>query len=291
MRNPTLLFYLAFTFINFSVIRAQSDMKLSDFSQGFVLTGRIVDKETNLGVPFAYVMIYKTDKGTLSDSLGNFRLDIPSVFSTHQLLISSVGFRDTIVAMPTNMSEIKIIPKVVQLGPVVVFNKPVKEINIGCRRNNFIVNPLRVSYNFGGFRVYFPYSRSANINSVAVNISEIKGKDLLINLRILKPDTSLRTYGNDLIGENIVVRPTKTGWIKIDVSKYNIKIPSSGFIVNIAVVGNRIESRSLKEARKDPHISFNFTSEKVNYIWMSASIYDEHPLMGHRPAVKVYVQE
>ncbi len=275
----------------FPVIQAQNDLIVSAISQELVIRGKIVDEAYNQGVPFAYVMIYKTDKGTLSDSLGNFRLDIPSVFSTRQLLISSVGFRDTIVAMPTNMSEIRIIPKVVQLGPVVVFNKPIKEINIGSKRNSFIVNSLMVSYNFGWFRVYFPYGRSANINSIAVNISEIKGKDLVINLRILKPDTSLRTYGEDLIGENIIVHPTKTGWLRIDVSKYCNKIPSTGFIVDIAVAGNRIESRSLKEARKDPHISFNFTPEKVSYKWMSASIYDEHPLKGHRPAVKVYVQD
>lgn len=264
---------------------------LNAVSQELVIRGKIVDKTTQLGVPFAYVMISKTDKGTLTDSLGNYRLDIPSVFSGHQLLISSVGYSDTIVAIPEQNAEIKIRPKITHLGEVVVLSKSTSERNIGCKRNKFIFNNLTVIYNFGGFGLYFPYNRPSYIIAVAFNISEIKGEDLLINLRILNPDTSLRTYGEDLLSENVIVHPTKTGWMKVDVSKYCVKIPSTGFIVDIAVAGKRIESRSLKEANKNPHISFNFTSEKVNYKWMSASIYDEHPLMGFRPAVKVYVQD
>lgn len=60
----------------------------------YQIKGKVVDKQTRVGVPFSTVLITGSNRGAITDSLGNFSIDnvAPAMY---QLTVSSLGYKET----------------------------------------------------------------------------------------------------------------------------------------------------------------------------------------------------
>lgn len=60
----------------------------------YQIKGKVLDKQTRVGVPFSTVVITGTNRGTITDSLGNFSIEnvAPAMY---QLTVSCLGYKET----------------------------------------------------------------------------------------------------------------------------------------------------------------------------------------------------
>jgi hypothetical protein len=256
------------------------------YSQNTILTGHIIDKDSREGVSYSTVMFYKTGQGTLSDSLGNFRLQINKNNLVDSIYFSCVGYKDTVISIKDLKDNVELQPKVQKINEIVVFGAKSFEKYIGCQKK-YLFNTIDFVYNTGtSIRLYFPYNNSF-IQSVGFHIKKIDSKSVSLSIRIIKPDTTSKGLGEDLINERVLVKLVETGWIDVDLSKYKIKIPDIGFIVVIDVVG-------FEDKTKEHHISFDCTSSCNDYLWMSWIYNHDMPLdignRKYRPACRVKIK-
>lgn len=87
------------------------------------LKGRILDKVTQIGIPYATVQ-YATNYGTISNEEGYFTLNVPEN-STDSLVISSMGYRQERIPITTLTKELRIFlePSVIELDEVLLRNR------------------------------------------------------------------------------------------------------------------------------------------------------------------------
>ena len=116
---------------------------LSLFSQKTIISGKVIDSETNEAIPYVNIGFKHSLVGTISETNGSFFLSTTK--ATDTLLVSSLGYeliRLPIVIGTTQTFEVKLVPKSIALDAVVV--KPgenpafriLKRINEHKKQNN-----------------------------------------------------------------------------------------------------------------------------------------------------------
>ena len=83
MKKGVIILFIMMGF--FLVAKAQEDGKM-------VLTGTVVDSQTNEPVAFANLGLLGTVAGVASDMDGNFELRIPDKYAIHVVRVSAVGY-------------------------------------------------------------------------------------------------------------------------------------------------------------------------------------------------------
>jgi hypothetical protein len=129
-----LKFLYLFLLVNYS---------LNLFSQKTVVSGKVIDSETNEAIPYVNIGFKHSLIGTISENDGSFFLSTTK--ATDTLLVSSVGYelvRQPIVIGTTQSFEISLVPKSIALDAVVVRPgenpafKILKRINDHKKQNN-----------------------------------------------------------------------------------------------------------------------------------------------------------
>lgn len=83
--------FLCSLFLSFSLLAfSQTDIE----NDGLVISGKVFDKQSKLGVAYASVILGDTRRGTVCDSLGFFRM---TVYVKKSLKVSALGFYDKII--------------------------------------------------------------------------------------------------------------------------------------------------------------------------------------------------
>jgi len=101
------------------------------YAQTSTINGRVIDSETNEGLPYANVFINLSTLGTATDENGNFNLlKIP--YGVHELVVSYIGYTSystKIKTGPENLKylEIRLVPKDAELSEVQVKGERDKE--------------------------------------------------------------------------------------------------------------------------------------------------------------------
>ena len=76
----------------FLILMIVSSFLYSQSQDSLVIKGKVLESSTGLSVPFAGIYINKTTIGTISDSLGVFKLNVPKDKINDTLIVSSVGY-------------------------------------------------------------------------------------------------------------------------------------------------------------------------------------------------------
>ncbi len=98
----------------------RKDERVEVVAQDRTITGRITSGEDNSALPGVNVLIKGTNRGTLTDVDGNYKLDVPDNAET-VLIISSVGYqREEIVIGDKSVIDIALSPDIKSLQEIVV---------------------------------------------------------------------------------------------------------------------------------------------------------------------------
>lgn len=206
---------------------------------GQTITGRILDAKTLNTAPYSTLEIKGKGIGWVSDSMGNFILEIPKdkISDNDTLLIRSLGFISAEVMVKNILTEksieFKLKPSIFQLDTIVV--KP--------KNNSFIKGvkneTTRADYGVKAWMQIAVYMDNdeelkAIIQNVSFFISSTGKPKTPFRIRFYEKQED-GSPGRDLTQESIIVIPKKGGytWFKVDVSKHKILVPKEGYFVGM----------------------------------------------------------
>ena len=219
------------------------------------LKGTVTDKKTNQ--PLAYVSVGILDKpdGTVTDTTGHFSFAVAQENSADSLQISIVGYNTERIAVKDFLANpdrsIQLTERADWLTEVIV-------TNAAPRTNTEIIGRQSVS-KFVQVSIHHKTSAEETIGSEmgmryktiktnavlkdfnfyvsANNFNHVKFRVNIYALKNDKPDTLL--YNKQIFS---TVDNFKTGWIKVDLEDYNIKIKNE-FIVTIQWIESRMDKK------------------------------------------------
>jgi hypothetical protein len=160
-------------------------------AQTLVIEGTVVDAATQQPVPFASVGLLHTPLGTVSNSLGAFKLVIPASRPTDSLVVSCLGFTSSRTALaglsPGKPYQLKLTPQAVSLQAASV---------VGYTPQTLLKRALRTTH----ARLLSPaLFKSYYREFVRVNDTYTKFADGLVEYRVVtnprklyKPDIQVR---------------------------------------------------------------------------------------------------
>jgi hypothetical protein len=191
-----------------------------------------VIKDSLSGEPIPYVNIWVENEtiGTTSEENGSFSLDIKE---EKVLVFSALGYESKKLSSKNELILLK--PKVIELKEVVVASaKKNKTIKV----NSFKKNKIKVYYGAGTEPtiiakkieptdeiINHPYLKEINFFSLC----ELEKAKLVLRFFEIEADGK---PGDDYLGENIIIIIKKGKNLnKLNLEKYNIRIPDKGFFI------------------------------------------------------------
>lgn len=206
----------------------------------FTINGKIVDATNNKAIPYANIWIKNVNIGTTSSENGVFSLTTNKSVNSNSIIISSIGYYDTIIKIKNLKPVIKLLSKDYEIPKIVVSPRKKEELLLNdlskVKINGGIMNDTTPQI----IGRYFPYelknSSFRHIKSVIIYSRDSKkGK---ANLRIYSFDTSKVESIDELVHSNIIFE-TKISFsgkakpLEIDLSDYNLIFPESGVLIGI----------------------------------------------------------
>ena len=222
------------------------------FGQSIDLKGEIKDLKTGEPLPYATVEIYNLKTGTITDKNGIFQFEVtPNNLISDTINFSFVGYETTKMAINDFLKsekEIKLKGKTIELGEVRVIPKKYSITTVGIRDKS----PTSKQYSniFGTNKGNFIGNKKMKIGwfkSISYYIHQDGFPTSPFRVRIYQVGEHNKP-GKDLLNENLVVSAPKAGWIKIDISDYNIPFPKEGAFVTMEWINSGKEFYFEKES-------------------------------------------
>ncbi len=224
-------------------------------TENITLHGKVLDKETNLPLAYVSVGVLNKSRGTVSDTIGQFGFSITDEYFSDSLQFSIVGYNSLRVAVKDFISyvdkSIKLTVNVTQLADVIVtssISRTNSEI-IGRQASGKLTqisihNKTSVEETVGSEMgmVYKTNRQNAilkdfNFYISANNFNYIKFRVNVYSLKNGLPDSLI--YNKQIFS---TVDNFKTGWTKIDLGQYNIKIRKE-FVVTIQWIESKMDKK------------------------------------------------
>ena len=201
----------------------------------------VCDSKTKETIPFVNLSFLNTLKGTSSDEVGHFFMELPYAFLEKQIHISSLGYKDTIVLANTiyNSKRLDIVPESFELNEVVVSE------SLG---NSDVLNPISSYSITSGFSssstpwvlaLYFPNMGQQSKYLEKVTIFFQKNLDFTreaskFRIRIYDVNKNTKNPSHDILNKSIVLETaTNKDYVSLDVSALHIKMPQDGFYIGL----------------------------------------------------------
>jgi len=128
------------------------------FAQDIVISGKLLEHQTGLAIPFAHVYVKGTTTGTLTNIEGSYALNLPAKHANDSIIFSCVGFQSSAFAINqlTHVAnEIRLRKSEIVLDQVVVSNLSAKDIwrnALKRKKENFLSDRFRLT---GFYRTTF----------------------------------------------------------------------------------------------------------------------------------------
>ncbi|ADV49712.1 hypothetical protein Celal_2423 [Cellulophaga algicola DSM 14237] len=210
-------------------------------AQDIFFEGVVYDSKTEETIPFVNLSFLNTLKGTSSDEEGHFFMNLPSSFLEKQLHISSLGYKDTIVAAAAifKAKRFNLVPESFELNEVVVSE------TLG---NSDVLNPIGSYSMKSGFSssstpwvlaLYYPNigQQKKYLDKVTIffqNNSAFKRKASKFRVRVYDVDKETRKPTKDLLRKSFVLETeVNKDYVSLDLSGLQIKMPREGVYIGL----------------------------------------------------------
>jgi hypothetical protein len=220
---------------------------------GIPVKGKIIQQENNQPLSYVSIGVLNKPLGTLTDTLGDFNFQISQENLADTLQISLVGyFSKKIVVkdfIESKENTIKLDVKITELAEVVVTNTKTNTESIGRQGSGKFIqvsihNKKSAVETIGsemGMR-YKTKQRNATLKDFNFNISGnnfnfIKYRINIYSVKDNMPDTLI--YNKQIF---MTIDNFKTGWTKVNLEPYNIKV-NQDFIVTVQWVEGRMDKK------------------------------------------------
>ena len=223
--------------------------------ENIILNGKVLDKETNLPLAYVSIGVLNKSQGTVSDTLGHFAFSITNENLSDTLQFSIVGYVSLRIAVKDFLSNAdkstKLTVNVTQLADVTVTSSsPRNNTEIIGRQGSgkltqiSIHNKTSADETIGSEMgmLYKTNKQNAilkdfNFYISANNFNYIKFRVNIYSLKNGMPDSLMCNKQIFATADNF-----KTGWAKIELEKYNIKVANE-FVVTVQWIESRMEHK------------------------------------------------
>lgn len=284
-----------------------------------IISSKIIGEKDKNPVSYANIWIKNKNIGTTSDENGHFTLKVANLAQNDSIIISSIGFYDTLIQITNIPSEIILKQKLYQISQITVLPRQRKELILNdLSESKFKVGIMNdTTPQIVGH--YFPYSKEDSAycylkSDIIYTRNSHKGK---LNLRLYSFDTSKVSPIKELINQKIVIDTKKSIFFKpkpveIDLSKYNILFPKQGILIGVEwliIPENRYtvtftkENSTTKEKRVmySPDLCATFDKAGYQYqyrkgVWWKPFIINKNPECGrnecyYNPAITLKLSD
>lgn len=220
-----------FLVINFS-LQAQNEV---------VFEGYVYDAKTKDAIPYVNLSFLKTLKGTSTDEVGHFIMDLPVHFLDKKVHISSLGYNDTIVVAKSifNSKRVDMVEQSFELDEVFVVDK---------MGGSDVLNPISSYRLTSGFSssstpwvlaLYFPNigAKKKVIDKITIFLNKntyFKRSSSQFRVRVYDVDPKTKKPSIDLLRKSIVLEHNvDNDFVTIDLSAFNILIPDAGVYIGL----------------------------------------------------------
>lgn len=204
------------------------------FSQ-IVIDGKVIDSGTQRALVYVNIGIKKKNIGTISGDEGSFIIMIPAEYQYDSLTFSMVGYYDSILLIQDLISQKDIIvrlkEKITQLQEVVIAGEKLVDKKYGIKRRglvHFTDGIFKKDDSFEIGQVINLGNSGAFIRSINLHINSSRPDSANFRINFYKYDTEENIPGVRIFEKSILQRhPIKEGWLKFDLSEYNILLKGS----------------------------------------------------------------
>jgi hypothetical protein len=202
-----------------------------------LLEGRVCISGSHDPVSYAGIELKYLQRGTIADNDGNFRFEIDEKNLGDTLRVSSLNFDPMNISVRSLSGKgahtVFLTQKIYNITPVVVNSKEGKFAVIG---NHKWIPGGSLYIDTHGQQTALYIDNDDQLSGRIVRVSYFlsrKGNTIApFRIRIYEYDSITGKPGTDMLPEILVVKPAKgKGWFRVNVSKYNLKIPRYGFFV------------------------------------------------------------
>jgi hypothetical protein len=194
------------------------------------IKGVVKDSISGEPIPYVNIWVYGENIGTTSEENGSFSLDIKE---EKVLVFSALGYESKKSSSKNEIILLK--PKVFELNEVVVSSAKKNKI---IKVNGFKKNKTKVFYGAGteptiiakkieptGEIIKHPYLKEIKF----LSLCQLEKAKLVLRFFEIEADGK---PGDDYLGENIIIIIKKGQNLnKLNLEKYNIRIPDKGFFI------------------------------------------------------------
>lgn len=194
---------------------------------------KIIGSKSKEPVPFANLQELPHGTGFSADSLGIIKLGK----TVGLFYLTAIGYKDTIIRGDTfkdsaifSMTSIDY-----SLNEVVVYPLKMKQVSVGMPRLKSDCGQHILNIN-QGIVTFIPNKKKYRgyIETISIKLYSKSRWDCPFKLKIMKVDSTFQTVGIPLHKKEIVVKPSKGGWVDVDISNEKLAIPEDGILVSIS---------------------------------------------------------
>lgn len=212
--------------------------------------GQVIDESTNVPVAYVNIGIIDTNIGTVSDTSGNFKFNLPNRLPDAKIRFSMIGYKPKLFTadeLSGHFNEVRMSPDTIKMEEVIVTQSALEKKRNGAEVASQVVvtgwgkdlkggeRGLRIKV--GDDPIFIE-----NLNFHLVN-NPYEQVLMRINIRNFVNDTA----GESLLNEDILFTlHQESGWVKINLEKYNLN-----FSDDIIVTLQPVEKVGKCTAKKD----------------------------------------
>ncbi|MEP3385886.1 MAG: carboxypeptidase-like regulatory domain-containing protein, partial [Flavobacteriaceae bacterium] len=221
--------------------------KVMEFDE---LLGRIVDAKTDLPLSYVNVGILNREVGTVTDSFGNFKLNVLEESSNDTVRISMIGYEPIELILGNILKKkdtlkVSLSEQISELNEVVVSARAFKRRTLGNKTESKFI-----STGFGYDQLGAEMGIKINIRknptfvdafNFMVSYNRLSAKSIF---RLNFYEVNKRKPGKNILKDNILVaiEPKQTGKMTIDLKPYDIVL-NEDVIVTLEWVANEGENK------------------------------------------------
>jgi hypothetical protein len=263
-----------------------------------VIAGRILDLSTDEPLEYVSIGVVNSPIGTITDEMGNFTMDVTGQSLQAMVRITIISYKEqtfTIEQFLKQANSIKMKPAPVQLPEIVI--KPGKPFRAG------VVNYTRRGHwcGWGGTQ----YSRGWE-KGTKISLGNTPVQLLNFNIHMQRQSFDSSFYRlhirslvdnvpyDELLASNIIFKADKeSGWVSVDLRKYNIILRGDiAVTIEWVKVHGVIKSRAMKfnGGLQTEYVLFN-TKANQGPAYEKRSSQDKWRILDHhRPAIYLTVR-
>ena len=200
--------------------------------------GKIASTENASSLPFVNIGIKTKNIGTISREDGAFTIEIPHANLSDTLTFSLVGYDDYSIAVkqidPQKELFIKLREKSFLLDEVVIQGHKLVEKKYGIKKTGSLIHftdgIFQKDDSFEIGQVINLGNKTAKITSLNLHLNSSRKDSASFRINFYRYNEDENTPTSRIFNKSIIQRhPIKAGWLKFDLSDYNVRLEGKVF--------------------------------------------------------------